>query len=126
MTLHKLTTKNDLLTQLQQAPNTVEFTSVMQVISQFYSYTPTGFSNGELLNAAGSNEGSCKIFHFAQLHELSESATLHLFGRYYRDDVLKNPTGGDHANIRHFILTGWAGIKFDDLALTPLDSNISN
>jgi hypothetical protein len=121
MTLSKLTTINDLITQLHQAPDTIEFTTVMQVISQFYNYTPAGFSNGTLLNAAGSNEGSCKIFHFAQLHKLSESKTLHLFGRYYRDDVLGNPTGGDHANIRHFILTGWSEIKFDGLALTPVD-----
>ncbi|MFT4748224.1 MAG: hypothetical protein ACI8XG_002308 [Congregibacter sp.] len=100
-----------MITQLHQAPDTIEFTTVMQVISQFYNYTPAGFSNGTLLNAAGSNEGSCKIFHFAQLHKLSESKTLHLFGRYYRDDVLGNPTGGDHANIRHFILTGWSEIN---------------
>ena len=121
MTLHKLTTVNDLITQLHQAPDTIEFTSVMQVISQFYNYTPAGFSNGTLQNAAGSNEGSCKIFHFAQLHTLSESETLYLFGRYYRDDVLGNPTGGDHANIRNFMLTGWSGIKFDGLAFTPVD-----
>jgi len=121
MTLNKLTTINDLIIQLHQAPDTVEFTSVMQVINQFYSYTPVGFSNGKLQNVAGSNEGSCKIFHFAQLHALSETKTLHLFGRYYRDDVLANPTGGDHTNIRHFILTGWSGIKFDNLALTPID-----
>ena len=114
-------TKSDLLSQLHQTPDTMEFTNVMQEISQFYSYTPASFSNGTLQNAAGSNEGSCKIFHFAQLHTLSESKTLHLFGRYYRDDVLANPTGDDHANIRNFILTGWSGIKFDSLALTPLD-----
>jgi hypothetical protein len=120
MTLNKLTTINDFITQLQQAPDTIEFTSVMQVISQFYSYTPTGFSNGPLLNAAGSNEGSCKIFHFAQLHELTEFETLNLFGNFYRNDVLANPAGTDHGNIRNFILTGWSGVKFDSLALTRL------
>ena len=120
MTLHKLTTINDFITQLQQAPDTIEFTSVMQVISQFYSYTPTGFSNGPLLNAAGSNEGSCKIFHFAQLHELTEFETLNLFGNFYRDDVLANPSGDDHGNIRNFMRTGWQGITFDNPALASL------
>jgi hypothetical protein len=118
MTLNKLTTINDLITQLHQAPDTIEFTTVMQVISQFYNYTPAGFSNGTLLNAAGSNEGSCKIFHFAQLHELTELETLNLFGNFYRNDVLANPAGTDHGNIRNFILTGWSGVKFDSLALT--------
>jgi hypothetical protein len=120
MTLNKLTTINDLITQLNQAPGTIEFTSVMQVISQFYSYTPTGFSNGTLQNAAGNNEGSCKIFYFAQLHELTELETLNLFGSFYRNDVLENPAGTDHGNIRNFILTGWSGVKFDGSALTRL------
>ncbi|HAB55541.1 MAG TPA: type III effector, partial [Cellvibrionales bacterium] len=34
-------------------------------------------------------------------------------GKYYRDDVLGNPSGDDHANIRNFILDGWLGIQFD-------------
>lgn len=113
-------TINDLITQLRNAPDSIEFTGVMQLISQFYAYTPTDFSNGKLLNIAGSNEGSCKIFFFAQLHELSESETLSLFGTYYRNDVLANPTGTDHGNIRNFMITGWAGIKFANSALSNI------
>jgi hypothetical protein len=120
MTLHKLTTINDLLTQLRKTPDSIEFGDVMQVISQFYTYSPISFNNGSLLNPAGSNEGSCKIFYFAQLHDLNESETLSLFGRYYRDDVLANPAGTDHGNIRNFMLNGWAGIKFDSASLTTL------
>ena len=89
----------------------------MQLISQFYDYTATRFNNGELENKAGSNEGSCKIFYFAQLNELTELETLSLFGTYYRNDVLANPTGTDHGNIRNFMLSGWSGIKFDSSAL---------
>lgn len=110
-------TIQDLITQLRNAPNNIEFGDVMQVISQFYTYTPTNFNNASLHNPAGSNEGSCKIFYFAQLHALTEAETLGLFGSYYRDDVLENPTGTDHGNIRNFILTGWPGIKFDKAAL---------
>ena len=120
MTLSKLTTINDLLTQLRKTPDSIEFADVMQVISQFYTYSPIGFNNGSLLNSAGSNQGSCKIFYFAQLHDLSESETLSLFGRYYRDDVLANPTGTDHENIRNFMLSGWAGLRFDSVSLTKL------
>ena len=110
-------TINDLIFQLRTASAIVEFEQTMQLISQFYDYTATRFNNGELENKAGSNEGSCKIFYFAQLNELTELETLSLFGTYYRNDVLANPTGKDHGNIRNFMLSGWSGIKFDSPAL---------
>jgi hypothetical protein len=72
-----------------------------------------------LLNDAGKNNGSCKLFSFARLNKLSPQQTLHCFGAYYRDDVLKHPEGTDHQNIRNFIKTGWAGIEFSGSALTP-------
>ncbi len=60
---------------------------------------------------------------FAKLHELSEAKTLALFGDYYRSDVLKNPEGSDHQNIRNFIREGWAGVAFEgeasELRLEP-------
>lgn len=111
-------TVNDLIFQLRTTPTTIEFGQVMQVIGEFYDYTATHFTNGELVNEAGSNEGSCKIFYFAQLNGLSKLETLNLFGTYYRNDVLANPTGADHGNIRNFMLTGWSGIKFENSALT--------
>jgi hypothetical protein len=114
---------DDLLSILRHDSKAIDFNQVMQVINQFYVYTATDFSNGKLLNHAGSNEGSCKIFYFAQLHQLSESETLSLFGSYYRNDVLANPTGTDHGNIRNFMVTGWAGIKFDNVALTKSMNN---
>jgi hypothetical protein len=111
-------TINELIIQLRSAPTTIEFNQVIQVIEQFYDYTTTGFTNGELVNKAGSNEGSSKIFSFAQLNVLTKDETLSLFGDYYRNDVLKNPAGKDHGNIRNFMLTGWSGIKFESPALT--------
>jgi hypothetical protein len=57
---------------------------------------------------------------FPQLHRLTEAETLGLFGGYYRDDVLANPDGTDHGNIRSFMLNGWVGIKFDSAALVSL------
>ncbi|MBU2925323.1 HopJ type III effector protein [Colwellia sp. 4_MG-2023] len=111
-----------LLTQIKQQSATVEFEQVMQVIKDSYNYQPTSFTNGELVNQAGTNEGSCKIFYFAQLNELNQQQTLACFGRYYREDVLENPLGDDHGNIRNFIKTGWQGIKFDAIALALLPS----
>ncbi|MDO6445939.1 HopJ type III effector protein [Colwellia sp. 1_MG-2023] len=95
----------------------INFEDVMAVIAANYQYQPSRFNNGELVNQAGTNEGSCKIFAYAQLNKLSEQATLYCFGQYYRDDVLKNPTGNDHGNIRNFMKSGWAGITFERNAL---------
>lgn len=100
----------------------VSFNDSITVISENYHYQPTEFSNGldeqSILNTAGTNEGSCKIFAFALLHQLSEQQTLNLFGDYYRVDVLGNPSGNDHQNIRNFMRYGWQGIHFKGSALT--------
>ena len=101
-----------LLSQVKTSPNTVSFSNVIDVITQHYQYTPSDFSNGDLTSEAGTNEGSCKIFYFAQLNNLSESETVALFGAYYREDVLGNAKGNDHGNIRNFLKTGWKGISF--------------
>jgi len=107
---------------LNNTPEKIEFDQVMQVIEENYNYTPTRFTNGEgcdqVTNEAGSNEGSCKIFSFAQLNNLNEKQTLACFGHYYREDVLAHPDNTDHANIRNFIKSGWAGIHFKGIALT--------
>ncbi|MDX9873725.1 MAG: HopJ type III effector protein [Spongiibacteraceae bacterium] len=112
-----------LLDAVRHHPEQLTFTGVMATISAHYHYTPTRFSNGighgQLINAAGTNEGSCRIFAFAMLHGLSERETLALFGDYYRRDVLENPAGTDHANIRMFMRHGWQGIHFDASPLTP-------
>jgi hypothetical protein len=109
---------NDLLEKLSVTPAQVEFNEVMAVILATYHYKPCTFSNGELINEAGTNEGSCKIFYFGKLHHLSDQATLACFGQYYRQDVLLHPEGGDHGNIRNFIKQGWQGIHFEGIALS--------
>ncbi len=99
----------------------VSFDETMAVISENYDYQPTEFCNGlndyQLVNKAGTNEGSCKIFAFAQIHGLNQQQTLELFGDYYRLDVLNNPAGTNHQNIRNFMRTGWDGIRFNGEAL---------
>ena len=97
------------------------FDEVISVILAHYDYQPTEFTNGLgtdcLFNAAGNNEGSCKIFAFALINGLSKEQTLNLFGAYYRHDVLENPNGEDHHNIRRFIRDGLAGLCFKGSAL---------
>ncbi len=115
----KIRTLADLFTQINQQNVNLEFEQVMEFIRENYLYQPADFVNGVLNNEAGTNEGSCKIFYFAHLNGLNQQQTLACFGRYYRDDVLGNPLGNDHANIRNFMKTGWQGIEFKSIALQP-------
>ena len=113
-----------LLEQLKNAQEDVEFQDVIEVINDHYDYQPTLFTNGPedtgVINKAGENEGSCKIFSFARLQQLDEAQTLNCFGRYYREDVLKHPEKTDHQNIRTFIEYGWEHIDFDGSALEKI------
>ena len=103
--------------RLETAPETIEFPDVIALINSLYTYIPTGFRNHEIYNEAGQNTGSCKLFSFARLHELTEEQTLALFGSYYRADVLRTPEGESHPNIRQFMKTGWDEIEFDGVPL---------
>lgn len=99
-----------------------DFEDCINMIQANFDYTPTRFSNGlsdtAVVNEAGKNEGSCKIFAFAQHMQLDEQTTLKCFGRFYQD-VLNTPEANDHMNIRNFMQDGWKGIRFEGLALTP-------
>ncbi|MDD4958370.1 MAG: HopJ type III effector protein [Gallionella sp.] len=109
---------HNLLHTLATAPDRVNFADTIAVIDAHYDFTPTAFRNGELDNAAGQNNGSCKVFSFAKLHQLTPQQTLHCFGSYYRDDVLQHPEATDHQNIRNFIKFGWDGVVFQGAALS--------
>jgi len=115
---------NDLeifIKQIKNTPEKIEFKDIIELIDKYYNYTPTQFVNGtdseNIINLAGKNEGSCKIFTFAQLHRLDKTQTLNCFGHYYQEHVLKNPEGSDHENIRTFMKYGWQHISFDNTAL---------
>ncbi|MBL1320052.1 MAG: HopJ type III effector protein [Methylophaga sp.] len=109
---------DDFLKQLEHNPEQIEFNDTMATIEANYNFTPSSFVNGDTVNEANQNNGSCKIFSFGLLNELSEQQTLACFGGYYRDDVLGNPNGDDHQNIRNFMVSGWKGVKFDSATLT--------
>ena len=115
-------TKNNMqlesfLNKLKESPSTIDFEDTIAVIDATYKYIPTAFTNRKLSNNAGENEGSCKIFAFAKLHGLSKAETLACFGKYYREDVLSDPLGNNHQNIRNFMLSGWSEINFAGNAL---------
>lgn len=107
-----------LFEELGKSREEIQFNEVIALIDKNYDFIPTKFTNGNTVNEANQNNGSCKIFSFAKLKDLSEEDTLHLFGEFYRDDVLKNPEGQDHQNIRNFMESGWKGISFVGEALT--------
>jgi hypothetical protein len=105
------------LQKLKQIPEAITFAETIATIESNYNFTPTAFQNGNQHNAAGENSGSCKLFAFAKLQNLTPEETLACFGAYYFEDVLKNPEGTDHQNIRNFMITGWDGIQFEGTAL---------
>jgi len=101
---------SDLLTALKEG--TVTFNDVIEFINNYYEHQPTAFKNGNVYNEAAQNQGSARVFAFAQLNNLSEPDTLYLFAEHYRA-VLANPDGTDHQNIRQFMAYGWPGIRFE-------------
>jgi hypothetical protein len=95
------------------SPTNISFSDTMEVIESNYTFTPTAFSNGNLTNEAGQNSGSCKVFAFAKKVGLTKQETLACFGTYYFDEVLQEPKGDSHKNIRNFMKTGFEGLNFD-------------
>jgi HopJ type III effector protein len=111
-------TIEQLLEKLKTIPDQIEFSEVIATIDEHYDFTPTAFKNGDTHNEAGQNSGSCKVFSFAKLQGFTQQQTLDCFGAFYRKDVLENPAGDNHQNIRNFIKYGWNGVYFENVALT--------
>lgn len=103
-------------TKLKENPTSIAFAETMQVIEDNYNFTPTAFTNGEIKNKAGENSGSCKLFAFAILQQLTKEETLFCFGEHYQS-VLEDVNGTSHQNIRNFIKTGFNGLSFSGKAL---------
>ena len=106
-----------IVEQLKNTPEELAFSNVIAYIDEHYEFTPTKFTNGNTVNEANQNNGSCKVFSFAKINQLSPEETLLLFSEFYREDVLKNPEGTDHQNIRNCMKFGWEGIIFEGEAL---------
>ena len=109
--------KEEIITLIEKLKeNGLTFKEVIEFIETRYQHQPTAFKNGEAYNEATQNQGSAKVFSFAQLNNLSKEDTLYLFAEHYQA-VLNTPDGTDHQNIRQFMKHGWSGIAFEGQAL---------
>ncbi len=111
----KQTDVSALLNGVEQ--KAIDFAQVLEFIDATHHYTPVKFVNGQIHNQAGENEGSCKVFGFARLYQLNQVDTLKLFAEHY-DNVLQNPQGTNHANIRNFQKFGWQAFLMEHNPLT--------
>jgi len=109
--------KDQLINLIKRSKdNSLPFKEVIEFIETYYQHQPTAFKNGAVYNEASQNQGSAKVFTFAQLNNLSKEDTLYLFAEHYQS-VLNNPNGTDHQNIRQFMVHGWPGVVFEGQAL---------
>lgn len=97
----------------------LQFQEVLAHIADQYSYTPSAFQNGTLKNSKDENQGSAKVFYFAQLNSLSQEDTLRLFAEHYQN-VLDHPAEDGHQNIRQFMANGWDGVLFEQEVLVRM------
>ncbi|MGP0174936.1 HopJ type III effector protein [Pseudomonas sp. NCHU5208] len=110
-----MTALAELRQRLQQ--DDFAFSETLAFVAEHYDYQPSAFRNGDVENAAGQNEGSCKTLGLALLEGLSEDEALRAFGEHYRS-VLATPQGTDHGNIRALMTHGLQGVKFERPPLT--------
>ena len=110
-------TITEFKTKLKDNPNNVAFSETIEVIEANYDFTPTAFVNGDLKNKAGENSGSCKVFAFARAQSLTKEEALACFGAFYFDEVLNDPNGAGHQNIRNFMQHGFDGLIINGTAL---------
>jgi len=110
-------TLETFLNKLKTTPKGIDFTDTIRVIESNYIFTPTAFKNGDLHNNAGENSGSCKLLAFAKLQNLTKEETLACFGKYYFEEVLNDPNGIGHQNIRNFMKTGFEGLELEGMPL---------
>ncbi|MGL4630507.1 MAG: HopJ type III effector protein [Leadbetterella sp.] len=106
-----------MLDQIKSNNQTIQFQEVIAFIDENYTFDPCAFLNGELENSIGQNSGSCKLLQFALIENLTLEQTLQCFGEYYRTEVLQNPDGTNHQNIRNLMRFGLQGLKFEAFTL---------
>ena len=114
----------ELLGKLRDEQEQISFALTMSTIDELFDVEEVAFRVGDVANEKGTNMGSAKILSFGKINGLEQATTLNLFGDFYRVDVLQNPDGDDHANIRAFMKGGWASVEFaDGLALKEKDAD---
>lgn len=107
-----------LLKKIKNIPTEISFEEVIAYIDKHYDFTPSAFTNGALQNTENQNNGSCKTLFFSKINFLNKEETLHLFGDFYRKEVLLQPKGENHQNIPNFIKFDFEGLSFEKEVLT--------
>jgi hypothetical protein len=103
---------------VEMSGDDLTFEEVMEMIDEHFEDGLIEFKNGDMVNAQGENMGSAKILSYAALSQMDKETTLKLWGQYYRE-VLADPDGDSHPNIRNFMKYGWDGVPFENgIALT--------
>ncbi len=95
--------------------------AALAAIRSVYDVPTQAFSVGDHCNTRGQNLGSLTILGFAKASGITDvSQILPMFGEAY-DEVLTDPEGDGHKNIRAFIQCGMEGVKFegDGISLKP-------
>jgi len=104
----------------------MSFSNTVFGITDNYTRQNVAFSIGDVFNNVGENSGSADIFSFALMAELDKNQTLELFGEHYKN-VLDNPDGENHQNIRAFMEYGLDGLDFPDgYSLVERDASLSS
>lgn len=109
-------TIQEFKTKLKINPSEIRFSETMRIIEENYDFTPIAFTNGNIKNNLRENSGSCKLFSFAIHQQLTKEETLLCFGEHF-NNVLKDPNGTSHQNIRSFLQTGFNGVSFEHAPL---------
>ncbi|QMV62074.1 HopJ type III effector protein [Pseudomonas berkeleyensis] len=109
-----MTALTDLRSRLQQ--DDFAFSETLAFVAEHYDYQPSAFRNGDVENAAGQNEGSCKTLGLALLEGFNQDEALRAFGEHYRS-VVATPDGSDHGNIRALMTHGLEGVTFEQQPL---------
>jgi len=91
----------------------VTFEEFTEMVNEFFETQLLEFKNGDLLNKQGENEGSAMVLSYSALSNFDKETTLKLWGQYYRE-VLADPKGDSHQNIRNFMKYGWEGVPFEN------------
>jgi hypothetical protein len=110
--------KQELLQAIESAD--FMFSKTLTFIERWYLHTPCAFTNGNILNTAEQNQGSCKVLFFAMQEGLTNEQCLRCFGEHYRD-VLATPNKDNHLNLRRLLVDGLNGIHFDGIPLSRIN-----
>lgn len=87
--------------------------ATVAAIGSIYDVPQQAFSVGDHHNNVGENTGSLAILGFAKANHLAPAQVMAMFAEA-GEEVLADPGGTDHANIRAFMKHGLDGVTFEN------------